>query len=261
MVASSGFVNGTEPPPRMYSERNDGYNSRVATLCALTFDISVALLICAGLGYGVWSPTWFIVRTCTMDVYINFSEGVGNELEACANGEPSLDTSGSMSFLNEKPWCNKWEGDENSWESIDSLLADSDSAEGTDNFEQAYIIAICAFASSIAGLIILFNGCCCPLNGRYRAQTAAGVFYIIVVGLGVATLTLISITDITDSNFWVRLDNALDNSGAPVCEDDVVVIQPPLILFGIALVLAFLNIFFSFKVCCCGCCTVNVYEG
>ena len=254
--ASTGFVSGSE---RERQERYaaEGYNSRVATVGALSFDIVMGACVCVGLGYAVYDPTWFLYRGCSTNLYINVREGVGNTENACEDGAAPLPAGSTLATGAE--FCNAWDA-EATWVDIDALLGNTDSTDGSEPFFNVYTMVISAFASSLAAFIFLWNGCCCPLNGRYRAQIAAGFFYLAATALCVAALVLVSGTPQMDTGFWSRLEQALAPD-APPCEDGRYVLQMPVIILGVATILSFLNVFFALKVCCCGCCTVTVYEG
>ncbi len=221
-VPSTGFRDVNGSP----HSHVGSYNERVATLGALAFDLLISALVCVGFGED--------------------------------NAEPlSMDSE----FINQTIFCNEWE-DSSEWKAIDTELSSSSNmAAAPQVWMNAYVLAVSSFAVSLAAFLILCNAVCCPLNGRYRAQSAAGFFYLAITGMGVATIVLISSSDVIDVGVWDQLGAALNEASMECQEESRLVLQPGIVTFGVALLLALLSIFTSFKVCCCGCCTVTVYEG
>ena len=235
------------------------YSHRTSSLAGSSFHFIIGFLAALGFGYGLWGNIWLLIRGCDFNIYLDPVRGLGNRINACENGEgvPDFTSTPSNEGLNATAFCIEWD-DRDTWEALDKQLQMKyDTADGADKMTSSYICLVSAFAASIAALVIIVNGCFCPINGRYRAQIMAALLFIAATTLGITSLVFLSQTDFTDMEFW----NELSQKDTTPCVDFArLAIQPPIIAIFAATIVAFINTFFVLKVCCAGCCTVMVVE-
>ena len=164
---------------------------RVTNTVALFLDILFSLLIAALLGFSLFYPVWFSynIKNCETNLYLNMFAGIGTN-DDCST---TTDTDAI---------CYSWSSKE-FWNDIDSINSNSNMEYDTKNtIPNIVIMTITSFVIGIALIIVSFNGCCCPINGRSRAQAFGTFFVLVLLALITTILVLISLSDVINTNYW-----------------------------------------------------------
>ncbi len=262
-ISSTTLPNRLQPPNQLPAPTLC-LGCKVMSAWGLSFNILFLLLIAALLGFGLFQPEWLALSDCgennTGFVYFNSAYGAGTDRECNSFDYFTVDFTNTSIVTNiPTQFCIPWQAADQ-WSAMAVTLGDKQNStleEDAENvWSTAYILMITAFASSVASLLFLLNGVCCPLNGRHRAQFASSFFMLTTFSTGVASLILISQTDTIQPSVWE--DFYLLVEGPGVCDKATTKISNSAIGVIVALLLSF---FISFSVVCpctcltcCGCC-------
>ena len=164
---------------------------RVTNTVAIFFDILLALIIAALLGFSLFYPVWFSfgLKDCESNLYLNIFNGIGTSTD-CTTKTNSDDI------------CYSWSSKE-FWKDIDDVTSTSNmEVDAKTTIPNVIIMTITSFVLGIALIIVSFNACCCPINGRGRAQAFGTFFVIVLLALIITILVLISLSDVINTNYW-----------------------------------------------------------